>query len=65
MNTDQAKGEWHKFKGRIRDKWGKLTEDEVEQTGGKLEELAGRIQSAYGTKKEEAKAQLTRLRDSI
>ena len=65
MNTDQVKGNWKEFKGKVKSKWGKLTDDEVDQTNGEIEQLAGRIQASYGTNKEEAKKELTKLRDSI
>ena len=44
MNWDRIEGNWKQFKGRARQQWGKLTDDELEQIKGHREELVGRIQ---------------------
>jgi len=41
-------GKWHELKGRMRQRWGKLTADDVERIGGKAEELSGILQQRYG-----------------
>ena len=48
MNWDQIEGSWKELKGKVRQKWGKLTDDEVDQIQGKREELVGRLQKKYG-----------------
>jgi len=53
MNSDQIKGVWHEVKGKVKQKWAKLTDDDVEKMSGKFEELAGKIQHHYGTSKED------------
>lgn len=55
MNNDIVEGKWKEFKGHIREKWGKLTDDEIEQTDGNIDQLAGKIQSKYGYKVDEAR----------
>lgn len=57
MNKDQVEGNWHQMKGAIKEKWGKLTDDDIATAKGKTEALAGRIQERYGITKEEAEKQ--------
>jgi len=54
MNWDQIKGEWREAKGKLRSKWGKLTDDDLEQIAGKKDILVGRLQQRYGWKKDQA-----------
>jgi uncharacterized protein YjbJ (UPF0337 family) len=57
MNEDTLKGQWMQLKGRIREQWGKLTDDDVDQIQGKSEQLIGKLQSRYGMAKDEAERQ--------
>jgi uncharacterized protein YjbJ (UPF0337 family) len=59
MNWDQVKGNWKQFSGTVKVKWGKLTDDEVDQIAGRREILLGKIQEKYGIAKEEAEKQVT------
>jgi uncharacterized protein YjbJ (UPF0337 family) len=54
MNWDQIKGEWKEAKGKLRSKWAKLTDDDVENIAGKKDVLIGRLQQRYGWKKDQA-----------
>jgi uncharacterized protein YjbJ (UPF0337 family) len=54
MNDDVLKGQWNQLKGSIREKWGKLTDDDLDQVQGKGEQLVGKIQERYGFAKEDA-----------
>ena len=54
MNWDQIEGRWHEFKGKIKTKWSKLTDDDLNAMRGKRTELLGRLQQRYGYKKDEA-----------
>ncbi|HEX3323361.1 MAG TPA: CsbD family protein [Terriglobales bacterium] len=54
MNWDQVEGKWKQMKGVVRQKWGKLTDDDIDLIGGKQQELVGRLQERYGYSKEEA-----------
>lgn len=65
MNEHQVKGQWKQFSGKIRDKWGKLTDDEIAQAEGKLDRLIGKIQERYGQTEEEIRRDLKALRDSL
>jgi uncharacterized protein YjbJ (UPF0337 family) len=60
MNWDQIQGNWKQFKGKARQQWGDLTDDELEQVGGQRDKLLGKIQEKYGITKEEADQQIRR-----
>jgi uncharacterized protein YjbJ (UPF0337 family) len=64
MNWDQVKGNWKQFKGQVQQKWGKLTNDDMDLIDGKREELSGKIQAKYGYEKEEAEKQIDSFCDS-
>ena len=55
MNSDRMEGKWKQMKGAIKEKWGKLTDDDLDMIAGKKDQLAGRLQERYGIAKEEAK----------
>jgi uncharacterized protein YjbJ (UPF0337 family) len=57
MNWDQVAGNWKQAKGKVREKWGKLTDDDLGVISGKRDQLVGRIQERYGIAKEEAERQ--------
>ena len=54
MNWDEVKGNWKRVKGQARQKWGKLTDDDLDVIDGRREELAGRLQARYGYERERA-----------
>lgn len=54
MNWDQISGQWRQTKGKLRTKWGKLTDDDLDVIAGKRDILVGRLQERYGLKKDEA-----------
>ncbi|WP_269533906.1 CsbD family protein [Chitinimonas sp. BJYL2] len=58
MNWDIVKGNWKQFKGNVRQQWGKLTDDHLEQIAGTRTELAGKIQEAYGVTQDDAERQI-------
>ena len=58
MNWETVKGDWKQFKGSARERWGKLTNDQVEQAAGDREQLEGAIQKAYAIDKQNAKKQV-------
>jgi uncharacterized protein YjbJ (UPF0337 family) len=57
MNSDELAGKWKQLKGSAKQRWGKLTDDDLEVINGQQEVLVGRIQERYGIAKEEAKKQ--------
>ena len=48
MNSDRIEGNWKEMKGKVQQKWGKLTDDDLDVIDGRREELVGKIQQAYG-----------------
>lgn len=58
MNWDRIQGSWREYKGKIKQQWGKLTDDDLDQIDGRRDELAGRIQNRYGIAKDEAERQI-------
>ena len=58
MNSDQIKGNWKEMKGKAQQKWGKLTDDDLDVVEGNRKELVGKIQSKYGKTKEEAEKEV-------
>ena len=58
MNWDRIEGDWKQFKGSVLQKWGKLTDDQLDVIAGKRDRLGGKIQEAYGISKDETEKQL-------
>jgi uncharacterized protein YjbJ (UPF0337 family) len=54
MNWDEIQANWMKFKGEIKERWGRLTDDELDIINGRREQLAGEIQRKYSITREEA-----------
>jgi len=54
MNKDIMKGKWKQFAGTIKQKWGKLTDDDVNYVEGSAEKLVGKLQERYGWDKDRA-----------
>jgi uncharacterized protein YjbJ (UPF0337 family) len=60
MNRDTLKGQWMQLKGKIRQQWGKLTDDEIDQLQGNAEQLIGRVQERYGYSRQQAEQEVDR-----
>jgi uncharacterized protein YjbJ (UPF0337 family) len=54
MNWDRVSGNWKQLKGKVKEKWGDLTDDDLDKVQGKREQLVGKIQQRYGIAKDEA-----------
>jgi uncharacterized protein YjbJ (UPF0337 family) len=65
MNWDIVEGNWKQFKGKVRTRWGKLTDDQLDLIAGKRTELAGKIQEAYGVTKDEVEEQIKLFEEQI
>ena len=65
MNWDQIQGKWKQIKGTARQKWAKLTDDDLEFIAGNREHFAGRLQERYGIAKEEAERQLDEWQKTV
>ena len=59
MNKDQVEGNWKQFKGKVKESWGKLTDDDLDVINGRRDQLLGRIQERHGISKAEAHTQVT------
>jgi uncharacterized protein YjbJ (UPF0337 family) len=57
MNWDQVEGTWKQYKGKVKEKWGKLTDDDIDVIDGKRQQLVGKLQEHYGLEKEAAEKQ--------
>ena len=62
MNTDQIEGRFTQLKGSIRERWGKLTDDQLDRISGKWDQLVGLIQEQYGHAREEVERQVEEFR---
>ena len=58
MNWDQVKGNWKQFTGKVKEKWGKLTDDDLTTAGGQRDQMLGILQKRYGYAKEQAEREL-------
>jgi uncharacterized protein YjbJ (UPF0337 family) len=65
MNWDQIEGKWKQMKGAARQKWAKLTDDDLEFIAGNRDQFAGRLQERYGIAKEEAERQLDEWQKTV
>lgn len=65
MNQDTLEGKWRRFKGDLRAKWGKLTDDEIESAKGNTDKMLGLIQEKYGLARGKAKEELEKLEKSL
>jgi uncharacterized protein YjbJ (UPF0337 family) len=64
MNWDTMKGDWKQFRGKVKEAWGKLTDDELDVVAGKRDQLVGLIQKSYGLARDEAERQVTQFERS-
>lgn len=58
MNQDVFKGQWNQLKGRVKQQWGRLTDDDLERIEGDRDILVGQLQERYGRTREQAEAEL-------
>jgi len=58
MNWDRVQGNWKQFSGKVKEKWGDLTDDDLTQINGNREQLEGRIQARYGYAKDQVKKEV-------
>ena len=65
MNWDRVEGNWKQFKGRVKDKWGNLTDDDLERAAGNRDQLEGLIQKRYGIAKDQVTKDLNAWLDSM
>jgi uncharacterized protein YjbJ (UPF0337 family) len=58
MNWDRIEGNWKQLAGKVKEGWGKLTDDDISVVAGKRDQLVGRVQERYGIAKDEAERQV-------
>jgi uncharacterized protein YjbJ (UPF0337 family) len=58
MNWNEIEGRWQEFRGQVKSKWAKLTDDDLMNLEGKRDRLVGSIQTRYGIAKEQAERQI-------
>ncbi|NWN91408.1 CsbD family protein [Marinobacter adhaerens] len=61
MNNDIVEGNWKQLKGKVRENWGKLTDDDFDEIAGKKDNFVGKIQERYGMKRDEAEREWEKL----
>ena len=54
LNSDQISGMWKQARGKVKEQWGKLTDDDLDQIAGRSEQLAGKLRERYGMAREKA-----------
>ncbi|NEV61380.1 CsbD family protein [Thiorhodococcus minor] len=62
MNWEQVRGNWDQFKGEVKARWGKLTDDDLALIDGERDKLVGRLEELYGITKEEAEKKVDELK---
>jgi len=65
MNQDRIAGQWKQLKGKIKEKWGKLTDDDLTRANGDVEYLSGKVQERYGIARDEAEKQVKEFEKSV
>ena len=58
MNWDRIQGNWKQFSGKVKEKWGDLTDDDLARVNGNREQLEGVLQQRYGYAKDRAKQEV-------
>ncbi|MDE0843467.1 MULTISPECIES: CsbD family protein [Psychrobacter] len=58
MNENTLKGEWKQIKGSVKQKWGELTDDDLDQVEGSRDKLVGRVQERYGHAQDHAEREV-------
>ena len=58
MNWDRISGQWKQYKGKAKEKWGQLTDDEIDIIAGKRDQLVGKVQERYGIARDQAEKEV-------
>lgn len=64
MNEDILEGNWKQFRGRVKEWWGRLTDDEIDEINGRRDILAGKLQERYGYSREQAEDSIREFLDT-
>jgi uncharacterized protein YjbJ (UPF0337 family) len=64
MNRDTLEGDWKRMKGKLKETWGELTDDDLDRLEGQQEQLAGVLQKRYGWARERAEEEARAFQSS-
>lgn len=64
MNTDTLQGQWKNLRGKVREQWGRLTDDDLDVIDGRRDQLVGKIQEVYGRSREQVEKEVERFERS-
>ena len=65
MNSDVLKGKWTEMKGKVKEQWGKLTDDDLDKIEGRSDQMIGLLQQRYGYAREKAEEEYNRFTSSF
>jgi uncharacterized protein YjbJ (UPF0337 family) len=65
MAWDRVNGNWRRVKWKVKEKWGKLTDDDLDVIAGKKDQLVGKLRKRYGYEKAQAEKELNEFRNSL
>lgn len=65
MDKNILKGKWTQLRGHAKERWGKLTDDDLDVVDGRADQLTGKLQERYGWTKEKAEEELRDFNDSL
>ena len=65
MNRDTIEGQWTQLKGKVKQQWAKLTDDDIGKIEGRRDVLVGKIQERYGVAQDEAEKQIKQFERSL
>jgi len=65
MNWDRIEGNWKQFSGKVKEKWGELTDDDIARVNGNREQLEGVLQQRYGYAKDKARQEIDKWTDGM
>jgi uncharacterized protein YjbJ (UPF0337 family) len=65
MNEHILKGKWKQLRGNVKEAWGKLTDDDLDQIDGASDQLAGKLQERYGYSQEKAQNEVAKFLDRV
>jgi len=65
MANNVTEGNWKQFKGKVKEQWGKLTDDDFDTIAGKKDQLVGKLQERYGKSREDADKEASSFFDSL
>lgn len=65
MNREQMEGSWRVMRGKVKEQWGRLTDDDLDVIRGKHDQLVGKIQARYGKERDQIERDVDRWLDTV